>query len=181
MTGDITQWLNAARDGDPQALTRAFELLYAELRRLAASRLAQGGDATLSPTVLVHETYLRLFAGGEIALESRQHFFAAAAQAMRWIIVDHARRRLAERHGGGLVRVELDESLVQELPPQQVLELDQALERLARASPDKARLVELRFFAGLEFPELVALLGRSERSLKRDWASARAALHAMME
>lgn len=180
MTADITQWLADARNGDPQALPRAFEALYGELRQLAQSRV-QGGDATLSPTVLVHETYLRLCGGGEVELESRQHFFAAAAQAMRWIVVDHARRRLAERHGGGLVRVELNEELVQELRPQQVLELDQALERLARASPDKARLVELRFFAGLEFPEMVALLGRSERSLKRDWASARAALHAMME
>ena len=180
MTADITQWLADARNGDPQALPRAFEALYGELRQLAQSRV-QGGDATLSPTVLVHETYLRLFAGGTLPLESRQHFFAAAAQAMRWIIVDHARRRLAERRGGGLVRVELDEELVDELPPQRVIELDQALERLARASPEKARLVELRFFAGLEFPELVALLGRSERSLKRDWASARAALHAMME
>jgi RNA polymerase sigma factor (TIGR02999 family) len=180
MTADITQWLADARNGDPQALPRAFEALYGELRQLAQSRV-QGGDATLSPTMLVHETYLRLCGGGEVALESRQHFFAAAAQAMRWIVVDHARRRLAERHGGGLVRVELNEELVQELRPQQVLELDQALERLARASPDKARLVELRFFAGLEFPEMVALLGRSERSLKRDWASARAALHAMME
>jgi RNA polymerase sigma factor (TIGR02999 family) len=180
MTADITQWLADARNGDPQALPRAFEALYGELRQLAQSRV-QGGDATLSPTVLVHETYLRLCGSGEVELESRQHFFAAAAQAMRWIVVDHARRRLAERHGGGLVRVELNEALVQELRPQQVLELDQALERLARASPDKARLVELRFFAGLEFPEMVALLGRSERSLKRDWASARAALHAMME
>lgn len=181
MTGDITAWLESAREGDPQALARAFEGLYAELKRLASARLGRGNDATLSPTVLVHETYLRLFAGGTLPLESRQHFFAAAAQAMRWIIVDHARRRVAERRGGGLVRVELDEELVDELPPQRVIELDQALDRLARASPEKARLVELRFFAGLEFPELVALLGRSERSLKRDWASARAALHAMME
>lgn len=181
MSEDITQWLQAARNGDADALARAFEGLYAELRRLAAARLGAGGDATLSPTVLVHETYLRLCAGEPLALENRQHFFAAAAQAMRWIVVDHARRRMANRRGGDLLRVELDDSLPAELPPQQVVELDQALERLARASPDKARLVELRFFAGLEFPELVALLGRSERSLKRDWAAARAALHAMME
>ena len=179
MDVDITQWLADARNGDPQALPRAFEALYAELRKLAQSRV-QAGDATLSPTLLVHETYLRLCGGGEVALESRQHFFAAAAQAMRWIVVDHARHRLAQRHGGGLVRVELDAADAAELRPDQVIELDQALERLGRASPEKARLVELRYFAGLEFPELAALTGRSERSLKRDWASARAALHAMI-
>ena len=179
MTVDITQWLEDARNGDPQALPRAFEALYGELRQLAQSRV-RGGDATLSPTMLVHETYLRLCGNGEVAIESRQHFFAAAAQAMRWIIVDHARHRLAQRHGGGLVRVEFDSADAEELRPDQVIELDLALERLGRASPDKARLVELRYFAGLDFPELATLTGRSERSLKRDWASARAALHAMI-
>lgn len=179
MDADITQWLADARNGDPQGLPRAFEALYAELRRLAQARL-HGGDPTLSPTLLVHETFLRLCGSSALPLESRQHFFAAAAQAMRWIVVDHARSRLAQRHGGGLVRVPLEDAAGDVLRPDQVIELDQALERLARASPDKARLVELRYFAGLDFPELVALTGRSERSLKRDWASARAALHAMM-
>jgi len=180
MSGDITHWLQAASEGDPQALPRAFDLLYGELRQLAGARLSGAADATLSPTVLVHEAYLRLFSGGPLPLQSRQHFFAAAAQAMRWVVVDHARRRLAGRRGGGLVRVELDDAPADELRPEQVIELDQALARLAKASPDKAALVELRYFGGLEFPELVELLGRSERSLKRDWAAARAALHAMM-
>jgi len=179
MSIDITQWLADARNGDPQALPRTFAALYAELKQIARLRL-QAGDATLSPTVLVNETYLRLCGDEVVPIESRQHFFAAAAQAMRWIVVDHARKRLAQRHGGGLVRVELDDEVNAELNPGQIIELDLALERLNRASPDKARLVELRYFAGLDFPELASVTGRSERSLKRDWASARAALHAMI-
>jgi RNA polymerase sigma factor (TIGR02999 family) len=179
MGSDITQWLADARNGDAQALPRTFAALYGELKQIARLRL-QAGDATLSPTVLVNETFLRLCGDDVIPIQSRQHFFAAAAQAMRWIVVDHARRRMAQRHGGGLVRVEMDDNASAELDPGQVIELDLALERLERASPEKARLVELRYFAGLDFVELASLTGRSERSLKRDWTSARAALHAMI-
>lgn len=177
---DITLLLQAARGGDGESLSRAYGLLYDEMRRIAAG-LLRGGDGTLTPTVLVNEAYLRLCGGaGALAAENRKHFFATAAQAMRWLLVDHARRRMADRRGGALLRVELDEGLADELRPEEVLALDDALRRLGEASPERRELVELRFFAGLDYAELVPLLGRSERTLKREWAGARAALQAMM-
>jgi RNA polymerase sigma factor (TIGR02999 family) len=177
--GEVTQLLERARAGDADGVARVFALLYGELRALAGARL-RGADATLSPTVLVHETYLRLCAGDTPPLESRRHFFAAAAQAMRWILVDHARRQLALRRGGDLVRVELEEDEAEVLRPEQVVELDAALQRLGEIDPAKRELVELRYFAGLEYVDLAALTGRSERSLKRDWAAARTLLHALL-
>ena len=181
MTGDITLLLRAARDGDDGSLAEAYRRLYAELRVLARS-LLRGTDGTLTPTVLVHEAFLRLCGGEPVDLETRRHFFATAAQAMRWIVTDNARRRLAERRGGDQVRVELDEGLAaQPTRPDEILALDSALERLGQLDPDKKTLIELRFFAGLEYGELAALLGRSERTLKREWAAARATLQLLME
>ena len=180
MPGDITLLLQSARAGDADSLSQAYGLLYEELRRFAAG-LLRGGDGTLTPTVLVHEAYLRLCGGdGALGVENRKHFFATAAQAMRWLLVDRARRLAAERHGGALVRVELDDGLAQELRPEELLALDTALQRLGEIDPARRELVELRFFAGLDYAELVPLLGRSERTLKREWAAARAALQAMM-
>ena len=180
MPGDITLLLQSARAGDADSLSQASGLLYEEMRRIAAG-LLRGGDGTLTPTVLVHEAYLRLCGGdGALGVENRKHFFATAAQAMRWLLVDRARRLAAERHGGALVRVELDDGLAQELRPEELLALDTALQRLGEIDPARRELVELRFFAGLDYSELVPLLGRSERTLKREWAAARAALQAMM-
>ncbi|WP_345776247.1 ECF-type sigma factor [Luteimonas salinisoli] len=181
MTGDITLLLDKAGDGDQESLSQVYAMLYAELRRTARG-LLRDGQSTLTPTVLVNEAYLRLCGGGATpSLESRKHFFATAAQAMRWIVVDHARRVLAERHGGGLVRIELDHELAQELRPDELVALDAALEQLGRVDPARKELVELRYFAGLDYAELVPLLGRSERTLKREWATARAALQMLME
>ena len=180
MPGDITLLLQSARAGDADSLSQAYGLVYEEMRRIAAG-LLRGGDGTLTPTVLVHEAYLRLCGGdGALGVENRKHFFATAAQAMRWLLVDRARRLAAERHGGALVRVELDDGLAQELRPEELLALDTALQRLGEIDPARRELVELRFFAGLDYAELVPLLGRSERTLKREWAAARAALQAMM-
>jgi RNA polymerase sigma factor (TIGR02999 family) len=181
MAGDITLLLQAARDGDAGGLTEVHRRLYAELRVLARSVL-RGTDGTLSATALVHEAFLRLCGGAPVDLETRRHFFATAAQTMRWIVTDDARRRLAARHGGAQVRVELDEEIVADAPqPDEMLALDAALERLGRLDPDKKTLIELRFYAGLEYAELAELLGRSERTLKREWAAARAALQVFME
>lgn len=171
--------LDQAKAGNAESLPKVFELLYGELRKLADSRL-RGREATLTPTVLVHETYLRLCGGGALSLESRKHFFAAAAQAMRWILVDHARRHLADRRGGGAAKVELPEDLGAELRSEELLALDSALESLGRIDPTRKELVELRYFAGLEYEELEELLGRSVRTLKREWASTRAALYELM-
>ena len=131
-------------------------------------------------TVLVSEAYLKL-SGGALSPENRKHFFATAAQAMRWIVMDHARRARAERHGGQLVRVELEDGLPAGREPEGLLALNDALDRLGAIAPQRRELVELRFFAGLDYAELVPMLGRSERMLKREWAAARAALQAMME
>lgn len=181
MSEDITQLLRRCADGEAGSLSQVYGLLYEELRRVARG-LLRHGQATLTPTVLVNEAYLRLCGNdAALSLENRKHFFATAAQAMRWIVVDHARRAQAERHGGGLLRIELDDELPQALRADELLALDAALERLGAIDPGRRELVELRYFAGLDYAELVPLLGRSERTLKREWASARAALHLLME
>ena len=181
MAEDITLLLRAARDGDEGSLAEVHRVLYDELRTLARSVL-RGKDGTLTPTVLVHEAFLKLCSGAVVDLETRRHFFATAAQTMRWIVTDNARRRLAERRGGGQVRADFDEAMAVEAPlPDDMVALDAALERLGALDPDKKALIEMRFYAGLEYSELAELLGRSERSLKRDWAAARAALQVLME
>lgn len=176
---DVTQLLQRASAGDEASLGAVFSRLYAELRQIAAARL-RGSEATLTPTVLVHEAFLRLCSGEPLALAGRKHFYATAAQAMRWIIVDHARRALAGRRGGDLVRVELDEAQPAAMTPESVVALDAALDALGRIDPARRELVELRWFAGLEYTEMAELLGRSERTLKREWAAARAALITLM-
>jgi len=180
MTGEITVLLQRASAGDASGLSEAYGLLYDELRKIARSQL-RGGQQTLTPTVLVNEAYLRLCAGdGTLSLENRKHFFVVAAQTMRWIMMDRARRSQADRRGGGLVRVELDDGMSQELRSDQLLALDGALEQLGALDPARRELVELRFFAGLDYTELAQMLGRSQRTLRREWAAARAALQVMM-
>ena len=178
---DITLLLAAAGQGDREALQSAYAEVYGELKKIAAGVL-RGRDDTLSPTVLVNEAYLKLCGSGDgLAPSSRKHFYATAAQAMRWIVTDLARQRGAECRGGDWQRVELDDALPAALGDPAWLALEGALQQLGRIDPAKLELVELRFFAGLEYPELAELLGRSERSLKRDWAAARAALALMLE
>lgn len=181
MASEITALLQAARDGDAASLSGAFSLLYDELRVLARARL-RGDEQTLTPTVLVHETWVRLCGGdATMPVESRRHFFALAAQAMRWITTNHAREQLAQRRGGGVVRLELDGGIVAEMRSEELLSLDAALQALGRIDQERKDLVELRYFAGLEFDELAVLLGKSVRTLKRDWATARAVLYSLME
>ncbi len=181
MSPDITLLLDAGARGDRAAMESAYAQVYGELKKIAAG-LLRGRDDTLSPTVLVNETYLRLCGAREaLAPASRKHFYATAAQAMRWIITDLARQRGAERRGGEWQRVPLDDELPLPAADTDWLALDAALTRLGRIDPAKRELVELRFFAGLDYPELAELLGRSERALKRDWATARAALMVMLD
>lgn len=180
--GEITQLLRLARAGEPERLNRVFALLYPELHRLAATRLG-GRPATLTPTVLVHEAFVRLCAGTDLTLNDRHHFFACAAHAMRYIVVDHARRRSAEKRGGGESPVTLDDQLSALLPgtsPGELLELNQALDTLGRINPRQREVVEMRFFAGLEFAQIAELLACSERTAKREWVRARAFLHAQL-
>ena len=171
---DLTRLLDAA-DGDPRAAAEILPLVYDELRRLAARKLAgEKPGQTLQPTALVHEAYLRLVGGGEPrSYRNRGHFFAAAAAAMRRILVDAARRKLTRKRGGGLDRHTLDGVAAPE-PDEEMLALDEALARLAAADPVKARLVELRYFAGLTGEQAAEALGISPTTADRYWSYARA-------
>ena len=173
----VTEVLAAAARGEPGAAAELLPLVYAELRRLAAARLAaERPGHTLNPTGLVHEAYLRLV-GNEV-FDGRGHFFAAAAEAMRRILVDAARRRAAEKRGGSLERVELTDIAASEgVPAEELLALDAALDRFAAEHPAKAELVKLRYFAGLTLDEAAAALGISSATAKRHWAYARAWLY----
>jgi RNA polymerase sigma factor (TIGR02999 family) len=174
---DVTQLLNAIENGDPQAAGRLLPLVYEELRRLAAQKLAREKPGqTLQATALVHEAYLRLVGqGDERGWDSRGHFFAAAAEAMRRILVENARRKATVRHGGGRHRVAYDQALpVAEGPPEQILALDEALAELEQHDARAARLVKLRYFAGLTHQQTAELLGITRRAADRLWALARA-------
>jgi RNA polymerase sigma factor (TIGR02999 family) len=181
---EVTQVLYALAQGDPQAASRLLPLVYDELRQLAAQKLAHElPGQTLQPTALVHEAYLRLVVtpgGGtqdEPSWDSRGHFFAAAAEAMRRILVDNARHKQAVKHGGGVRRVPLEEFHRVAESPEDMLDLDDALSRFAAEQPDKARLVQLRFFAGLSTPDAAAALGISVATAERWWTFARAWLY----
>ncbi|MFT4256776.1 MAG: ECF-type sigma factor [Pseudoxanthomonas sp.] len=178
-SGEITRLLAQARAGEPERLAAVFESLYPELHRLAISRLG-AGERTLSPTVLVHELYLRATGGEPLPATDRRHFFAAAAKAMRWIVIDHARRRGSDKRGGGQAAVTLTASLAAEIPEPQVLELHEGLEALGEINPRQREVVELHYFAGLEFAEIAELLGCSQRTAYREWERARAFLHAQL-
>src|SRR5688500_5374756 len=173
----VTRLLDAAAAGDPRAAADLLPLVYDELRQLAAARMAQEkADLTLQPTALVHEAYLRLV-GGEPPRDwnGRGHFFGAAAEAMRRILVNRARDRGRLKRGGGRRRVDLEGlSDPAAAPPEDLLDLDDALDRLAAAYPACADLVKLRFFAGLTLDEAAAALGLARRTAGRQWAFARA-------
>jgi RNA polymerase sigma factor (TIGR02999 family) len=166
--------------GDPRDAAGLLPLIYEELRRLAACRLAhEPSGQTLQPTALVHEAYLRLVGGGgEGGWDGRGHFFAAAAEAMRRILVENARRKGRKKHGGDLARIDLAEAdLACRMPPEELIALDEAMTRLEAEDPLKARLVRLRFFAGLSLEEAARVLGVSTVTAKRYWRYARAWLH----
>lgn len=178
---EITKLLALARDGEPARMGAVFDALYPELRRLANSRMS-GSESTLTPTVLVHELFLRISQGAPLSVTDRQHFFAASARAMRWILVEHARQRAASKHGGGQVMLGLDDR-IPDVPAAMtnVLMLDQGLEALEAISPQRRTIVELRYFAGMEFAEIARLLDCSERTVYREWERARAFLQAMLD
>lgn len=165
----------ALNQGDRSALNELLPLVYGELKRLATAQLRrEGPHHTLGPTALVHEAYLRLVDQQGATYRSRAHFFSVAAMAMRRILIDYARRRRAAKRDGG-VAVTLGESLASRVDPiDEMLFVDQALERLAALSPRQARLVELRYFAGLTTEDAAAALEISEATAKRDWVAARA-------
>ena len=176
---DVTQILNALVKGDRRAAGELLPLVYDELRRLAARKLAQEKPGqTLSATALVHEAFLRLAADAAHDWDSRGHFFAAAAEAMRRILVEAARRKGRAKHGGGRRRVDLDEALsLAESRPGHLLALDEVLTRLEAVDPTAAKLVNLRYFAGLTMAEAAEALGMSLRGAERNWTYARTWLH----
>ncbi|MCK7593066.1 ECF-type sigma factor [Pseudomarimonas salicorniae] len=177
---EITLLLRDAADsGSKEALGRVFELLHAELKILARSRVGGGGSATISPTVLVNELFIKFTECRQLALAGRVHFFATAARAMRQIVTDAARAALAGKRGGEMLQITLSESDFAD-DQRTLVALDEALDDLERIDPALRQLVELRFYAGLSMAEIAALVGRSERSLHRDWERARALLNAML-
>ncbi len=170
----VTEVLAAAARGEPGAAAELLPLVYAELRRLAAARLAaERPGHTLDPTALVHEAYLRLV--GAPGFDGRAHFFAAAAEAMRRILVDAARRKAAAKHGGGLARHDAaDLPIAAPKPDDDLVALDEALTRFAAVEPQKAELVKLRYFVGMTIEEAADALGISPATAKRHWAFGKA-------
>jgi len=178
----ITSLLARAQEGDRQATDELLPLVYEELRELADRLLAaEKRGATLQPTALVHEAYLRLVGSDQAGWENRAHFFGAAARAIRRILVDRARARRAARRGGDRpLRLDTDAPLAGPEPSLDVLALDEALAKLASIDAQKARVVELRFFGGLSVDETAATLGVSASTVNRDWVFARTWLHRAM-
>jgi RNA polymerase sigma factor (TIGR02999 family) len=177
-SGPLPRVFSAIGKGDPSAAADLLPLVYTELRSLARALIAgQPRGATLQPTALVHEAYLRLVGREDPGWKSRGHFFGAASLAMRHVLVDQARRKASRKHGGALRRVELDEAdLAIESPSFDVLALHEALERLEREDPRKGNIVMLRYFAGLTEAETAAALDLSTRTVEREWCLARTLL-----
>ena len=180
---DVTRILSAIEQGDPHAAEQLLPLVYDELRKLAAAKLAQEKPGqTLQATALVHEAYLRLVDADQAEhWNSRGHFFAAAAEAMRRILVENARRKRTEKHGGTLRRVNLDQAdAVAVAPPDELLALDEALERLTRSDPKAGEIAKLHCFAGLSIQQAAEALNLSRTSAYRLWTFARAWLHSQL-
>lgn len=173
---DATRILDRGQQGEARAAEELLPLVYGELRKLAGQKMAQQPPGqTLQPTALVHEAWLRLVRGQDESFQNRQHFFAAAAEAMRRILIERARRKKRERHGGQLQRVELDAGeIAAPLPDDDLLALDEALDRLAALDPAAAELVKLRFFVGVAHGEAATMLGLSRSGADRTWVFARA-------
>jgi len=185
MNDDVTMILRAAKDGDRQAAKQLLPLVYEELRRLAAAKMAgERSDQTLQATALVHEAFMRLVGSEDKEQwDGRGHFFAAAAEAMRRILIEAARRRSSQKRGGDLVRMELQDhdAILAVHDDATLLALDEGLNRLAQTDPESAKLVELRFFTGLTIDETAKILGISPRTIKRNWAYVRAWLRREIE
>jgi len=179
---DISQILRELRGGADGSADALLALVYDQLRALAHQRLSPGArDVTLDITAPVHEAYLRLFDRSNLDWKDRRHFFSVAAIAMRQIIVDHARRRSAAKRGGGLQRIELDSThLAVDAQAEEIVALNEALSRLAQLDERLARVVELRFFAGLSVEEVAEVMETSERTVNRDWRKACALLYRAM-
>jgi RNA polymerase sigma factor (TIGR02999 family) len=181
---DVTHILSAIEQGDPHAAEQLLPLVYDELRRLAAQKLAREAPGqTLQPTALVHEAYLRLVdTENAQAWNSRGHFFAAAAEAMRRILVDQARRKQSDKRGGRRRRVALDDVEPSYAPPEaDLLDIDEALTRLAGEDPQAAQLVKLRYFGGLSVEEAAEIVGLSRSSAYEHWAYARVRLRCLLQ
>jgi RNA polymerase sigma factor (TIGR02999 family) len=177
---DLAQLLDASRRGDRSAADRVYAQLYDDLRRIAHARLrAQETPTLLNTTGLVHESYLRFVQAGNAAIENRAHFLAYSARAMRSIIVDAMRKRLADRRGGEAQHVTLDTALEESTAPPEteVLRVGEAVEELAKLDPRLAQVVEMKFFAGLTEAQIGEALGLTERTVRRDWEKARLFLH----
>jgi RNA polymerase sigma factor (TIGR02999 family) len=172
---EVTRILEAMGRGEGQAADQLLPLVYEELRRLAAHNMARENPGhTLQPTALVHEAWLKLVGQENRRWPDRHHFFAAAAEAMRRILTDNARRKLRQRRGGKWQRVELDDCTAATQTGDEILAVDDALEKFARIDPERAEVVKLRYFVGLSFSEVAEVMGVSEPTAKRYWAFARA-------
>lgn len=179
--GELIRRINA---GEPGAQDALFSAAYGELRKLARSRLHDGGRNTmLDTTALVHESYLRFIHGGQLRSEDRRAFFAYASRVMRSVIIDAVRERQAERRGGDLQRLTLNTQIIDNIPAGEddVLKVHDALEALAQAEPRLARVVEMRYFGGYSEHEVADALGLTDRTVRRDWDKARLLLGAMLE
>src|SRR5207245_3280254 len=176
---DVTRMIEAIQHGDPKAADELLPLVYEELRKLAAAKMAnEAAGNTLQPTALVHEAWLRLVGKDNPTFAGRAHFFAAAAEAMRRILIDRARRKSALRHGGGQARVDIQQiDLASPDADDQILAVSEALDKLAAQDPVEAELVKLRYFAGLTVEEAAGLLDISPRTARNYWAHARTWLY----
>jgi RNA polymerase sigma factor (TIGR02999 family) len=178
---DLIRRVNA---GEPGAQDALFAAAYGELRKLARSRLHDGGRNTvLDTTALVHESYLRFIQGGQLRSDDRRAFFAYASRVMRSVIIDAVRERQAERRGGDLQRLTLNTQLIDQLPAgeDEVLKVHEALDALAQSEPRLAQVVEMRYFGGYSEPEVAEALGLTDRTVRRDWDKARLLLGAMLQ
>ena len=180
---EVTQLLIRLTDGDRAVLDELLPLIYGELRRVAAGYLRRESPGhTLQPTALVHEAYLRMVDQTQVRWQNRAHFLGVAAQMMRRILVDHARSRQADKRGGALPKLSLDENIdVSDERSSELVALDEALRKLAEIDPEKSRLVELRFFGGLSVEETAEVLGVSAPTVKRHWRLAKAWLYGQVQ
>ncbi|MEZ5357023.1 MAG: ECF-type sigma factor [Bryobacteraceae bacterium] len=173
----ITRLLNRWGSGSKEDLDRLLPLVYGELRRIAASQLRRESAATVQPTELVHELYIKIRQQSGQAWESREHFYAVCARVLRYLLTDHARKRLRARRGGGQERIPIDNADLPLRKDADVVALDDALSTLELVDERKARIVELRFFGGFELPEIGEMLAISPTTIKREWATAKAWLY----
>lgn len=180
--GSVTEWLHRLHKGDERAGDALMELLYQDLYKIAQNRMRrERGSHTLQPTALVNEAYLRLVQTPDRTWQNRAHFLAAASKAMRRLLIDHARKRNAGIHGGGFIRVPLDDRIVgANYTPEVLLTIDNALSKLQALDPELAQVVEYRFFGGLTHDEVASLLGVSSKTVKRRWETAQTWIKAEM-